>query len=80
MLGSTSEPSTELSPTRSIGDADAESREQSVLWPLVAMALVMGIFPGLWMNSIHASVTGILDIQNRVLSPTLQVKVNTVLK
>ena len=45
------------------------------------LALVMGVFPSFWMNSIDASVAGILDGQTGVYSaPTLQVKVNTVLK
>ena len=46
-----------------------------------SLALVMGVFPSLWMNSIDASVASILEKQPGVYSaPTLQVKVNTVLK
>ena len=60
---------------------DANLRERSILWPLAIVALIMGIFPSLWMNSIDASVAGILGAQQAASSaPTLQVKVNTVLK
>ncbi len=56
-------------------------RERSMLWPLAVVALAMGVLPSLWMNSIDASVAGILEKQPGVYSaPTLQVKVNTVLK
>jgi NADH-quinone oxidoreductase subunit M len=58
---------------------DADLRERSILWPLAVLALVMGVFPSLWMNSIDASVAGILDTQHGASSaPTLQVKLNTV--
>jgi NADH-quinone oxidoreductase subunit M len=60
---------------------DANLRERSVLWPFAVMALAMGIFPSLWMNSIDASVAGILDTQHGAsFASSLQVKVNTVLK
>ena len=60
---------------------DADLRERSILWPLAVLALVMGVFPSLWMNSIDASVAGILDTQKGVsAAPTLQVRVNTVLR
>jgi NADH-quinone oxidoreductase subunit M len=58
---------------------DADLRERSILWPLAVLALVMGVFPSLWMNSIDASVAGILDTQHGASSAsTLQVKLNTV--
>jgi NADH-quinone oxidoreductase subunit M len=60
---------------------DVDSRERSMLWPFAVLALAMGVFPNIWMNSIDASVAGILDGQKAVSSPlTLQVRVNTVLK
>jgi NADH-quinone oxidoreductase subunit M len=60
---------------------DADLRERSILWPLAVMALIMGVFPNLWMNSIDASVAGILGEQHTASSAsTLQVKVQTVLK
>ncbi len=42
---------------------DADRRERSILWPLAALALIMGVFPSFWMNSIDASVAGILEAQ-----------------
>ena len=60
---------------------DADLRERSILWPLAVLALIMGVFPSFWINSIDASVAGILGAQRSASSaPTLQVKVNTVLK
>ncbi len=60
---------------------DASSRERGILWPLAVLALAMGVFPSLWMSPIDSSVAGILGAQPRASSaPTLQVKVNTVLK
>jgi NADH:ubiquinone oxidoreductase subunit 4 (subunit M) len=40
---------------------DADLRERSVLWPLAVTALIMGVFPNLWMNSIDASVGTVLQ-------------------
>jgi NADH-quinone oxidoreductase subunit M len=60
---------------------DASLRERSVLWPLAILALAMGVFPNLWMNSIDASVAGILDAQPVASSaPYLQVQAHTVFK
>ena len=42
---------------------DVDLRERTVLWPLAVLALVMGVFPGLWLNSIDASVAGVLEAQ-----------------
>lgn len=39
---------------------DADTRERSVLIPLVVLALVMGVFPNFWMKPIDASVGMIL--------------------
>ncbi len=60
---------------------DLDLRERSILWPLAFLALVMGIFPNVWMKPIDASVAGILENQKNIsAAPTLQVHVNTVLK
>ncbi|PSH04403.1 MAG: NADH-quinone oxidoreductase subunit M [Acidobacteria bacterium] len=60
---------------------DVDTRERTILWPLAVLALVMGVFPQFWMNSIDASVAGILETPKVASSaPTLQVKVGTVLK
>ncbi len=40
---------------------DADLRERTVLWPLAVLALVMGVFPSLWMNSIDQSVGTVLS-------------------
>ncbi len=40
--------------------ADATLRERVALWPLVLAALVMGVAPALWLNSIDASVRAAL--------------------
>jgi NADH-quinone oxidoreductase subunit M len=42
---------------------DIDLRERTVLWPLAVLALVMGVFPNLWLNPIDASVSGILEAQ-----------------
>ena len=42
---------------------DADLRERTVLWPLAVLALVMGVFPSLWMNSIDQSVGTVLQTQ-----------------
>jgi NADH-quinone oxidoreductase subunit M len=36
---------------------DLNGRERTALWPLALLALVMGIWPTTWMNSIDAAVT-----------------------
>ncbi|MDT8070143.1 MAG: NADH-quinone oxidoreductase subunit M [Terriglobia bacterium] len=36
---------------------DLDNRERTTLWPLALLALVMGIWPAAWMNSIDAAVT-----------------------
>ena len=45
---------------------DIDLRERTVLWPLAVLALVMGVFPNLWLNSIDASVAGVLESQPAV--------------
>ncbi len=47
---------------------DIDLRERTVLWPLAVLALVMGVFPNLWLNSIDASVAGVLESQPAVSS------------
>jgi NADH-quinone oxidoreductase subunit M len=42
---------------------DANLREQTVLWPLAVLALVMGVFPNLWLKPIDHGVTSILNMQ-----------------
>jgi NADH-quinone oxidoreductase subunit M len=42
---------------------DADLRERTVLWPLAVLALIMGVFPSLWMNSIDESVGTVLETQ-----------------
>ncbi|MGC2211503.1 MAG: NADH-quinone oxidoreductase subunit M [Candidatus Korobacteraceae bacterium] len=42
---------------------DIDLRERTVLWPLAVLALVMGVFPNLWLNSIDASVASVLEAQ-----------------
>ena len=70
---------------------DADLRERTVLWPFAVLALVMGVFPSLWMSSIDASVGGVLEAQSAASSTHLfpvqakpaqaiPVQVSTVLK
>ena len=70
---------------------DADLRERTVLWPFAVLALVMGVFPSLWMSSIDASVGGVLEAQSAASSthlfpvqakpaPAIPVQVSTVLK
>jgi len=39
---------------------DLDAREQVSLWPLAIAALVMGVAPMLWLNSIHPTVEAVL--------------------
>jgi NADH-quinone oxidoreductase subunit M len=59
---------------------DADLRERSVLWPFAILALVMGVIPGLWLNSIDSSVGNILESQPVAAVHSLQAQANTVLK
>lgn len=66
---------------------DVSLRERSVLWPLAVTALVMGVVPSLWMNSIDRSVGHVLETQQPVaasaqasLAQPTPVQLNTVLK
>ena len=36
---------------------DLDGRERTALWPMALLALVMGVWPAAWMNSIDAAVT-----------------------
>ena len=63
---------------------DADLRERTVLWPLAVMALIMGVFPNLWMNSIDRSVGGVLESQQPAAVsstvPATPVQLSTVFK
>jgi NADH-quinone oxidoreductase subunit M len=58
---------------------DLDGRERTVLWPLAVLALVMGVIPSVWMNSIDRSVTGVLQ-SSQSSWPIVRVETNTVLR
>jgi NADH-quinone oxidoreductase subunit M len=47
---------------------DLNGREHAALWPAVAMALVMGVAPLLWLNAIDTSVHNVLTPSSQVAS------------
>jgi NADH-quinone oxidoreductase subunit M len=47
---------------------DVSLRERSVLWPFAIMALVIGVFPNVWLNAIDASVGTVLEQQQAAVA------------
>jgi len=49
---------------------DLNGRERLALWPMAALALIMGVIPMAWMNSIDATVARVLPQTQTVLAPS----------
>ena len=50
---------------------DLNGRERTALWPMALLALLMGVWPMAWMNSIDASVAAVVSQVNGKNSPTM---------
>jgi NADH-quinone oxidoreductase subunit M len=49
---------------------DLNGRERLALWPMAALALIMGVIPMAWMNSIDATVARVLPQTQTVGAPS----------
>jgi NADH-quinone oxidoreductase subunit M len=50
---------------------DLDGRERTALWPMALLALLMGVWPMAWMNSIDATVAGVVTQVNGNNSPAM---------